>query len=238
MRWSDHPPDEDTWEPHSHLPPKAATEYELANNAYDYEWEHRCSICDQPCRSAHGVKIHKAKTHKAARQQVFKYTLADKAVQEGKLKAQQELRPQLLCEDKLLENVFLFKYLGTLFAADGSQDYDIRARVARAKSRCGKLRHIFDSPDLSMSIKLRLYVAAVCSLLTYGAETWNLNEAVLSKLRGANGTMLARITGRPISKETNQRTTSFDLTGSIRRRRFRWLHGFGDKLFHSVRMYV
>ena len=44
--------------------------------------------------------------------------------------------------------MFKFVYLGSVFAVDGLQDYDIRVRIGKAMSRCGKLGHLFDSPDL------------------------------------------------------------------------------------------
>ena len=55
-----------------------------------------------------------------------------------------------------MENVFLFKYLGSIFAADDRQRFDIEARIARAKARCGKLRKIFDSKHICLKLKLRL----------------------------------------------------------------------------------
>ena len=146
-------------------------EYELANGKYDYEWKFRCGECDHPCNSAHGVKIHKAKQHKARKKQDFKNRLADRAVQDKKLVKQQALRPAITCEGRELENVFLFKYLGSLFAADGRQRFDIEVRIAKAKVRCGKLRKIFDSKHVRLELKLRLYATAVCSLMTFGAET-------------------------------------------------------------------
>ena len=42
-------------------------EYELANNIYDFTWEHRCDVCDAPCMSRHGVLIHKAIVHDAGK---------------------------------------------------------------------------------------------------------------------------------------------------------------------------
>ena len=56
--------------------------------------------------------------------------------------------PTVFCENQALENVFQFSYLGSVFAADGLQEYDIRKRVGMAMTRCGKLGHMFDSPDL------------------------------------------------------------------------------------------
>ena len=113
---------------------------------------YRCDVCDHPCSSQHGVKIHRSKSHKQSKPQEFKHTLADKAVQTEKLTAQQKARPTVHCEGEALKNVFKFKYLGTLFAANGLQCYDIDKRIATAKARCGKLRKIFDSKCICIVI--------------------------------------------------------------------------------------
>ena len=83
---------------------------------------------------------------------------------ECKVVKQQTTRPTVYCENKTLDNVFKFAYLGTLFAADGLQKYDIRARMTMAMTRCGKLGHMFDSPELGPWLKIRLYTAAVILL--------------------------------------------------------------------------
>ena len=236
VRWEGHGPKEDRWEPRSHLPPDVIQDYEVAKGVYDYDWPHRCQVCDHPCRSEHGIKIHHAKCHKEYSHipagfknkyvrplQDFTNRLADKAVQVEKLAKQQENRPVIRCEGEELENKFKFKYLGTLFAADGVQDYDIAARINKAKVRCGQLSHIFDSDKLSLELKIRLYVAAVCSLLTYGSETWLLTDRVRRKINNANSIMLARISGRSYREEARPSTTSFNLVLSIRRRRLRWV---------------
>ena len=127
------------------------------------------------------------------------------------------------CEGKNLENLFRFKYLGTIFAADGLQLYDIKQRIAKAMTRCGQLRHIFAAKALSLRLKIRLYEAAVCSLLTYGCETWSLCDKTMRCLNGANSRMLTHITGKPVRAEARPQTTSLNLVRQIRIRRYRWL---------------
>ena len=139
-----------------------------------------------------------------------------------------------------MDNVFKFKYLGSLFAADGQHCYDINARVAMAMSRCGKLKHIFDSKELGPRLKLRLYIAAICSLLTYGCESWCLTQEVMQKLNGANARMLSRITGNSARAEAKSATASYDLVRNIRARRLKWLGQIlrGDKdalLFQAIK---
>ena len=89
--------------------------------------------------------------------------------------------------------------------------------------RCGSLRHIFGSPTLALTLKLRLYVASVCSLLTYGCESWTLDEPTTRRINGANSRMLAQITRRAIRDEARPQTTSHNLILQIRKLRLRYL---------------
>ena len=203
--------------------PDKIKEYELAKGVYDANWPHRCDVCDLPCASARGVKIHRSRMHKNTPPQSFAGSLADKAVKCAKVKQQQSQRPSIFCRGDKLDNVYVAKYLGTLFTADGDQMKDIAARVAQATTRCGQLRHIFSSDNLPLHMKLRLYEAAVVSLLTYGSETWFLNPRACSKLRGANSRMLAWITGNSIPHEARPATTSFNIIKKLRSRRLRWV---------------
>jgi len=79
-----------------------------------------------------------------------------------------------------------------------------------------------------------LYTTSVCSLLTYGCESWTLTDRVMRKLNNVNSLMLSSITGRLIQEEARSTTSSFDLVRHIRIRRFRWL---GEILrMHSDRL--
>ena len=197
---------------------------------YDFSAIHRCDVCDLPCASAHGVKIHKGKVHKAEKPQSFTGTLAEKAAITEKIDAQQEHRPAIKCGDDTLENVYKFLYLGTYFTADGDQFVDIKARIVKAQLRCGQLRDLFNATHLSLNLKIRLYIAAVASLLSYGAETWTLSNKALRAINGANSVMLSRITGRRYDVEARASTTTYNLCLSIRRRRYKWL---GDILHYD-----
>lgn len=132
-------------------------------------------------------------------------------------------RPVVICFGQPLENVFRSKYLGSLFTADGRQIHDIKVTVTMAFSCCDKLRHVLDSPDLSVPLKLRLYQAAVCSVLSYGCETWTLYPAVMRTINGVNNRMIVRFTGKTIPQEARKVSCGFDLVRAIRVRRFKWI---------------
>ena len=68
-------------------------------------------------------------------------------MKQRKIKEHQDHRPAIFCESDTLENVFNIAYLGTIFAADGLEVFDILVRVDKAMTRCVKLSHMFDSPD-------------------------------------------------------------------------------------------
>ena len=63
IRWKDCLPEDDTWEPRSNAHPAAIKDFEIKNGLYEHNWPTRCPMCDLPCKSARGVKIHQSKSH-------------------------------------------------------------------------------------------------------------------------------------------------------------------------------
>ena len=100
---------------------------------------------------------------------------------------------------------------------------DVRARIAMAQTRFGKLRHIWHNNDLHRGLKLRLYKACVCSILTYGSEAWTLNAEITRALNGANAQMMSVITGNTAHQEASAKTKTFDILMWIHARRLQWL---------------
>ena len=133
------------------------------------------------------------------------------------------MKATVMCEGHELKNVFTFKYLGSIFAADGSHYYDVKRRCGLAESRCGALNHIFNSEAIPLQLKLKVYRTAICSLLTYGSEAWLLNKRTLAMINGCNARCLSHITGLTAHEEASAGTRTLDLPGIIRQRRYRWL---------------
>ena len=110
-----------------------------------------------------------------------------------------------------------------MFQVDGSHIPDVRRRVAMARQRAGKLRHIWMASELRLDLKMRIYRAACCSMLTYGSEAWTLDETTCKIINGANAAMVAHITQRSVQEEVTDGTKTFDLLRWIRARRLKWV---------------
>ena len=133
-------------------------------------------------------------------------TCADRKVKADKVEDAQKLKSKVECEGRSLKNVARFKYLGSIFSADGSQGFDLRRRIGMAMARCGKLHHVFDSEGVPLTLKLKIYIAAVTSIMTYGCEAWNIDERTRAQLNGANARCLSRFTGKSSHEEASKLT--------------------------------
>ena len=139
------------------------------------------------------------------------------------MQERQGQEPKILCGVESLKNCYKFKYLGSMFTADGRDDVDIKRRIGMTTSRCGQLRFILGAKNINFATKMKIYKCAVGSLFTYGSEAWCLNEKNLRTLNGANASCLQRFTNKTRIEESRQSSCTYSLCQDIRRRRLIWL---------------
>ena len=82
--------------------------------------------------------------------------------------------PELRIGSEVVERVDNFTYLGSLISPNGLVSDEISARIQKARLAFANLRHLWRRRDIRLSIKGRVYCAAVRSVLLYGCETWPL----------------------------------------------------------------
>ncbi|VDO73851.1 unnamed protein product [Schistosoma margrebowiei] len=80
--------------------------------------------------------------------------------------------PELRIGSEVVERVDNFTYLGSLISPNGLVCDEISARIRKARLAFANLRHLWRRRDIRLSIKGRVYCAAVRSVLIYGSETW------------------------------------------------------------------
>ncbi|VDP32237.1 unnamed protein product [Schistosoma mattheei] len=71
-----------------------------------------------------------------------------------------------------LEDVKTFTYLGNISDEQGGSDADVKARIAKARAAYLRLKDIWNSKQLSINTKIRIFNTNVKTvLLSTGAET-------------------------------------------------------------------
>ena len=157
---------------------------------------HRCQVCAKSYKRLQDLRAHHTRSKHGKDNREKQTATAEKDAILAKRKEMQKASPKVSWGDQPVKNCWHFKYLGSVFEAGGSQMPDVRKRIAMAKARFGKMRHIWTDNELHQNLRLRLYRSSVCSILTYGSEAWFLTEQVQRALNGANAQMMSVITGK------------------------------------------
>jgi hypothetical protein len=90
--------------------------------------------------------------------------------------SRQPLSVKIIIDQKQLDNVESFKYLGSILTNDGRCTCEIKCRIAMAKAAFNKKRNLFTS-SLDLELRKKLVKCYVWSIALYGAETWTFRAA-------------------------------------------------------------
>jgi hypothetical protein len=78
-----------------------------------------------------------------------------------------------MIDQKQLENVEYFKYLGSMLTNAGRLTCEIKCRIAMAKAAFNKKRALFTS-KMDLELRKKLVKCYIWSVALYGTETWAL----------------------------------------------------------------
>ncbi|XP_063447098.1 uncharacterized protein LOC134726617 [Mytilus trossulus] len=130
--------------------------------------------------------------------------------------------------EKDLEDVDTFTYLGGIVTTKGGCDNDMDNRFKKAKGQFSRLRKIWRSSVLSFKTKVRLFNSLVISVLLYGCETWKTTEQDKKKFNTFQNRCLRQILKirwlNTISNENlHIRAGTKKLSDDVIERRWRWI---------------
>jgi hypothetical protein len=80
---------------------------------------------------------------------------------------------KIMIDQKQLENMESFKYLGSILTNDGKCTCEIKCMITMAKATYNKKSNLFTS-TLDLELRKKLVSCYVWSIALYGAESWTL----------------------------------------------------------------
>ena len=94
-----------------------------------------------------------------------------------------------------------FKYLGVLFASEGTMEREIGRRIGAAGAVLRSLyRTVVTKRELSRKAKLSIYRSIFVPILTYGHEGWVMTERTRSRVQAAEMSFLRRVAGVSLTR--------------------------------------
>ena len=131
-------------------------------------------------------------------------------------------------EEKPVEAVESFTYLGSIVDQKGGTESDVKSRIGKARAAFIILKKLWQSKTVKLATKLRIFNTNVKSILLYGAETWRATKGIISRIQTFINNCLRRILktkwqDKTTNEEIWRRTGQERIDTEIMRRRWRWI---------------
>ena len=104
-------------------------------------------------------------------------------------------RLNAMLNGEAFEEVYQFKYLGSVIAANSGVETDMRCRVNEGCKVLGALKGVMKNRRLGMNIKKVLYEKVVVPTVMYGSESWGMKVTERQKLNVFEMKCLRSMTG-------------------------------------------
>lgn len=102
-------------------------------------------------------------------------------------------------EDRRIQQIEKFKYLGTVISWDGRTDNEIMERTAATGRVFNSIKTTFlGNKDIPKEIRVQIFKKVVIPILTYGSESWTTTEKHRKKIQATEMRFLRKIEGKTI----------------------------------------
>ena len=133
----------------------------------------------------------------------------------------------IVVDGKTVNQVTQFTYLGATITSDGKIDKEISVRIGKATGAFNQLNNVWKNQNISINNKVRIYVAAVLTILTYGCEVWNTTQLQTRRLETFHQYCLRRILRvrwfhRKRNEEVLEKAAISTLADIVTTQRLRW----------------
>ena len=104
-------------------------------------------------------------------------------------------RLNVMLNGEALKEVDQFKYLGSVIAANGGVEAEVRQRVNKGCKVLGALKGVMKNRGLGINVKKVLYEKVVVPNVVYGSESWGMTVTERQKLNAFEMKCLRSMTG-------------------------------------------
>ena len=126
-----------------------------------------------------------------------------------------------------------FKYLGSKITSNLSDELDINTRIATASNQVYKMRHLFSSNEVSLRVKVMMYIAIPLNTVLWGCETWSLKSTDMKALETFHNSSIRRILKINMKQVKEERITNEEI-----RKRFHNIHKLEDYITRRSLTYL
>ena len=111
---------------------------------------------------------------------------------------------------------------------DGNSEYEVKARISKARGAFAALRNIWKTNKISNRTKKILFKSTVLSVLLYSAESWKVTKGICQMLEVCKNKCLSRILriywpSKISNKGLHERTGIQPISVKVKRCRWRWI---------------
>ena len=89
---------------------------------------------------------------------------------------------EIKVDDKTLEQVKQYLYLGHIITEDGKCEVEIRRRIEIARSNFLGMKNLLTTRNLHLNTRKKLIKCYILSTFLYASETWVINQIMWDKI--------------------------------------------------------
>ena len=134
-------------------------------------------------------------------------------------------------DNKKLETVRSFKYLGATVSDEGSKP-EVLSRIAQTTAAVTKLKVIWNDKNITISSKIRLMRSLAMSIFLYACETWTITSDIERRIQALEMRCFRKLLGishrdHITNEEVKARIGNAigpyeDLLTTVKRRKLKW----------------
>jgi hypothetical protein len=137
------------------------------------------------------------------------------------------LNSEITIENEKIEDTENFCYLGSIIDKRGCKE-DIQQRIGKAQNAYNSFRKIWQSSEITIHTKIRIFNRSVKSILLYGSESWGMTSLDVKKIQIFINKCLRRILGiywpeKISNEELWKKCNQEPAETTIKRRKWKWI---------------